>query len=119
MKRVTAILCVLYTVAALALLHCASVSYQHGSNAYCAVFSCCSILFGLAIVHHAYHRDELRAALVRLDRAARPHGLTEEQVSTDLAQGWRQLNEACCLRSWESAGAKHDAQNCTRKDTAA
>lgn len=116
MKHITTTLCLAYAAASIALLRCAVTSQQNGSPGYCALFAACSILLALGIVHHAYYRDEMRAALVRLDRATRPQGPTEQQIAAEAAEVWRQLDAACCLRGWESAGAEHDPHTCTRKD---
>jgi hypothetical protein len=32
----------------------------------------------------------------------------------EAARGWQELDEACCLRGWESRGAVHDPRTCVR-----
>lgn len=104
MKHLTTTLCAMYFAASVALLRCAVISQQNGSPGYCALFAGCAVLLALGIVHHAYHRDELRAALVRLDRATRPRDATpavDGVVAVALAA-------ACCETWWTSAGADHE-----------
>ncbi|RMB85606.1 hypothetical protein [Streptomyces shenzhenensis] len=115
MKHFTAALCVLYTVASIALLRCAVASQQHGQAGYTALFTTCTVLFALGVVHHAYHRDELRAALLRLERAARPPD-TRPAIDDAVAIA---LATACCETWWATTGAQHDPEHCTRKDTTA
>jgi hypothetical protein len=57
--------------------------------------------------------EDHRAAL-RAERAARPPGPHPVAVADEIALGWQALNEACCLRGWETRGAEHDHP--TRKD---
>jgi hypothetical protein len=113
-RHLTHALAGLYALLAVAMLRCALVSHQHGSLPYTALFAAASAAFATAIAHHAYHRDELRAARVRLERATRPPGPHPLAVADEIALGWQALNEACCLRWWETRGAEHDHP--TRKD---
>jgi hypothetical protein len=106
----------LYALVAVVLLRCAMVSHTNGSWPHTLFFAGAAVLFATAIAHHAYHRDELRAAQARLETAARPPGPRPTAVADEIALGWQALNETCCLRSWESAGADHDRARCTRKD---
>lgn len=112
MNRVTPLLCLLYAAASLLLLRCALVSSEHGSTGYFAAFIACSVLFSLGIVHAAWQREQLRAAVARLERATRPadrRPAIEDAVALELAL-------ACCERWWTSCGAEHDPTHCTRKD---
>ncbi|MFJ2733706.1 hypothetical protein [Streptomyces sp. NPDC087317] len=72
MRHASRALTVLYFLASAGLLRCALISQQNGSTAYCAFFAGAAVLFGLAAVHHTWHREQLHAALVRLERASRP-----------------------------------------------
>lgn len=60
-----------------------------------------------------YHR---RTTASRAERAARPPGPHPLAVADQIALGWHALEESCCLRGWDSAGAEHDPAHCTRKD---
>jgi hypothetical protein len=105
----------LYVLAGAGLIRCAMVSSQHGDVQHTALFGGAAALFAFAIAHHGYHRDELRAARVQLELAARPRDhqqATEDAVAIAMAA-------ACCERWWTSAGAEHDPQSCSRKDLAA
>jgi hypothetical protein len=115
-KRITHALAALYTVATFALLAYAVYASRRGDTAEVVVFGCCAILFGCAIGHHTYHRDELRFARVRLERATRPPGPHAAAIADEIALGWQALAEACCLSAAVSAGADHDPDHCTRKD---
>ncbi|MFH9013994.1 hypothetical protein ACH4C6_21765 [Streptomyces sp. NPDC017943] len=52
----------------------------------------------------------------RAEHDARPPG--PHAIADEIALGWQELAEACCLRSWESGGRddEHDPATCTRKD---
>ncbi|MFF9205121.1 hypothetical protein ACF1AE_25535 [Streptomyces sp. NPDC014986] len=60
----------------------------------------------------AHHRT------LAAEHAARPAGPHPAAVADEIALGWQQLLEACCLRWWESGGRDdvHDPSTCTRKD---
>ncbi|SDM47104.1 hypothetical protein SAMN04487981_101628 [Streptomyces sp. cf386] len=110
MNRILTPLTAAYCLASLAMLDCAITSQQNGSTLYCAIFAACAVLFGLAVGHHAYHRDELRFTRAQLERNARPPTpATDAVVAVALAA-------ACCERWWTSAGAEHEPATCTRKD---
>ncbi|NEE12013.1 hypothetical protein G3M58_36845 [Streptomyces sp. SID7499] len=115
-RHLTHALAGLYALAAVVLLRCAMVSHSHGSWPYTLFFAGAAVLFAVAIGHHAYHRDELRAALLRLERAARPPGPHPAAVQDEITLAWHALGEACCLRQWETAGREHDPDRCARKD---
>jgi hypothetical protein len=117
-RHLTNALAGLYALTAVGMLRCAMVSHSHGSWPYTLFFAGAAVLFAVAIGHHAYHRDELRAALVRLGRATRPPGPYPTTVADEIALGWQELAESCCLRSWEAGGRgdEHDPATCTRKD---
>lgn len=113
-RTIATLLCALEGAAACVLARCAVISHAHGSSTYAAVFSAVAIVLGLAIAHHAVMRDELRAALVRLERASRPApmltpAVTDYTVRAAMA-GW------CCDTAILTAGADHDPDTCTRKD---
>ncbi|MFF7313367.1 hypothetical protein [Streptomyces sp. NPDC008137] len=112
-RHLTHALAVLYGLTAVVLLRCAMVSHRNDSWPYTLFFTGAAVLLVTAIAHHAYHRDELRAAHVRLERAARPPnqrpGLEDGVIAVALAA-------ACCERWWTSAGAEHEPATCTRKD---
>lgn len=115
MSRLTHALATLYALAAGGLCAYTCWANRRGDTAEVIVLATCAVLFGCAIVHHAYHRDELRFARIRHERAARPANSTpavEGVVAVALAA-------ACCERWWTSAGAEHDPDHCTRKDTSA
>ncbi|MFF9124381.1 hypothetical protein ACF09J_13905 [Streptomyces sp. NPDC014889] len=50
------------------------------------------------------------------EHAARPPGPHAGALADELALAWHQLTTACCLTSWETHGAQHDPDHCTRKD---
>ena len=112
MKRATHLLAALYTLTALGLLRCAYTSEQHDDTLYAAFFAGAAILFAVAIAHHTYHRDELRAALRALERASRPRTPRPaiDGVAAVAMAGW------CCDAWAATAGAEHDPTTCTRKD---
>jgi hypothetical protein len=99
------------------LIHLGGVSRHHGHPGYAALFAGMAALFLAAIVHHAYHREELRNLTARLERTARPPGsgpaAAEDGVDIFVAAT---LAAACCETWWTSAGAEHDPKHCTRKD---
>lgn len=110
----TRLLTALYTLTALGLLRCAYTSQQHGSTPYAVFFAAAAVLYAAALAHHAVMRDELRAALMRLERASRPApmlttAVTDYTVRAAMA-GW------CCDTAILTAGADHDPDTCTRKD---
>jgi hypothetical protein len=110
-NRITTTLAACYSLAAAVMVHCATVSHDHHATGWTITFAALAALFGFAIAHHAYMRDELRTALVRLERASRdvPH--------PRITRGdWDELALACCLVGWETRGADHDPTSCTRKD---
>jgi hypothetical protein len=112
-RHLTNALAGLYALVAVVLLRCAMVSHSHGSWPYTLFFAGAAVLFAVAIGHHAYHRDELRAALVRLDRATRPPDRPRSAIDGVVAvamAGW------CCDAWAATAGADHDHDRCTRKD---
>ncbi|PNG17597.1 hypothetical protein [Streptomyces cahuitamycinicus] len=113
-RQLTNALAGLYALLTVCMLRCALISYEHGSLPYTAFFSGVAVALATAIAHHAYLRDELRAAHVQLERAARP-----PRQRTSLEDGVVRvaLAAACCERWWTSAGAEHDPDHCTRKDT--
>ena len=116
MKHATATLSVLQAAASLVLVYCAVVSHQHGSEAYTVVLGSMAVLFALSLTHTTYLSDELRAALVRLERASRPAPhptlVTDAVVAVAMA-GW------CCDTAVLTDGADHHPDTCTRKDTSA
>jgi len=112
MRRLVTPLATAYCIAALALLCQAVYAHRRGDTGAIITLGTCAILFGLAVSHHAYHRDELRFARAQLDANARPTDHTpaiDGVVKVALAA-------ACCERWWTSAGAEHDPEHCTRKD---
>ncbi|MFE6486617.1 hypothetical protein ACFVGN_27290 [Streptomyces sp. NPDC057757] len=113
MRYVTAALCWLYAAAAAVMLHCAAVSHANGSPGWTATFGALALLLGCGTAHHAYHRDELRFALLRLERALRPPTTPASDEDGVVAVA---LAAACCDTWWTSAGERHDPQQCTRKD---
>ena len=113
MRRIIAALCWLYVIGAGVMIRAAMLSHDHGSSGWTAAYTSAAILFGLAIFHHAYHRDELRAALVRLERAARPAPVIPGPAHEDTVQ--ITLAAACCDTWWATAGTDHDPDHCTRK----
>lgn len=114
MKRVTHLLAALYTLAAVGLTRCAYASQQHGSTLYACFFAGTAVLLACALAHHAYHRDELRFALARLEAASRPPGPPRPAIDGVVAVA---LAAACCETWWASAGDEHDPTTCTRKDS--
>lgn len=60
--------------------------------------------------------DATRRTAVLAERAARPPGPHPAAVQDEITLAWHALGEACCLRQWETAGAEHDTDRCTRKD---
>ena len=113
--RLTHALAVLYALTALALFRCAVVSWQNGSWPFALLFTGASVLLVTATVHHSWQRDELRYAHALLERASRPPELPPA-LADRIALGWQALDDACCLRWWESAETEHDPRHCTRKD---
>lgn len=116
MTRLTHALAALYALTALGMLRCALTSWQHNAPHYAAFFAGTAVLLAVAIVHHAHQHDELRAARIHLERYARPPGPHAAAIADEIALSWCALNEACCLRQWETAGREHDPDRCTRKD---
>lgn len=114
MTRLTHALACLYALVACGLVRCAMVSHQHGSVPYTLFFVGAAVLLSTAIVHHAYHRDELRFALARLEAASRPPGPPRPAIDGVVAVA---LAAACCETWWASAGDEHDPEHCTRKDS--
>jgi hypothetical protein len=112
-RRLTHALAALYALLAVCMLRCALVSYQHGSLPYTALFAAVSVALATAIAHHAYLRDELRAAQARPERATRP---PRQRASLEDGVVAVALAAACCERWWTSAGAEHEPTTCTRKD---
>jgi hypothetical protein len=108
-------LALLYALTAAALLRCALVTWHHDAP-HALLFAGAGMLLALATVHHSYQRDELRAAHARIEALSRPSGPHPDAVADEIALGWQQLTEACCLTAWESRGAEHDPATCTRKD---
>ncbi|MFJ2731427.1 hypothetical protein [Streptomyces sp. NPDC087317] len=119
MNHLTRALAGLYVLASAGLLRCAVISEQSGTTGYSLFFVGCTVLFGLAAAHHAWHRDQLHAAHALLERTARPPGPHAAAVADEIALAWHGLNTACCLTSWETHGQQHDPTHCTRKDTTA
>ncbi|MFC9949224.1 hypothetical protein ACFVIN_01425 [Streptomyces prasinus] len=116
-RRLTHALAVLYGLVALGLIHFAVVSWQNGAWPHAAFLAGASLLLATAVVHHSWQRDELRAAHAQLERAARPPEL-HPAVADEIALAWQALEEACCLRHWESGERDdvHDPATCPRKD---
>ncbi|MFD4572075.1 hypothetical protein ACFWNK_01910 [Streptomyces sp. NPDC058417] len=110
MTRTPRLLAPLYALAALALAHCTARSYQAGSIPYALLLGGCSLAALTAAAHTALLRSELRCALLRLERTARPIVTAQDRTVAE------QLAEACCERWWTSAGEHHDPTTCTRKD---
>lgn len=111
MRHVTSTLCALYAAAAAVMLHAAAISHTNGSPGWTATFSILAILLAFGVAHHAYMRDEMRAALARLERASRPPPTPATDAVVAVA-----LAAACCETWWATAGAHHDPAQCTRKD---
>ncbi|MFE9936355.1 hypothetical protein [Streptomyces hirsutus] len=116
-RRLTHALAVLYALVALGLIHCATVSWNAGAWPHAAFLAGASLLLVTAVIHHSYQRDELRYAYARLERASRPPE-PHPAIAEEIALAWQALEEACCLRWWESGerGDEHDPATCTRKD---
>lgn len=100
----------LYAVCALALAHTAVRSYEAGSAPYALLLAACSLAALTAACHTWHLRDELRSALVRLERAARP--IPDPTPAPIPAP--RPVSD-CCDLWWATAGADHDTEHCTRK----
>jgi hypothetical protein len=115
-RHLTNALAGLYALVAVVLLHCAMVSHTNGSWPHTLFFAGAAVLFATAIAHHAWQRDELRAALARLERATRPPGPHADEIADEIAIGLQQLAEACCLPAALTGGDDHDRDRCTRKD---
>jgi hypothetical protein len=112
MRPATVTLVVLEATASVVLVYCAVTSHQNGSEAYTVVLGSLAVLFALSLTHTSYLSDELRAALVRLERASRPAPvLTPATDAVVAVAGW------CCDTAVLTAGADHDPDTCTRKDT--
>lgn len=83
-----------------------------------AALTTIAIVIGLPVVWCHGYRTCGRVVAVRLARiteaGARPPGPHPAAVADEIALGWQQLHEACCLRGWESG--VHDPATCTRKD---
>jgi hypothetical protein len=88
----------------------ALLSHTHGSPGWTLLLAACALLFLAAVVHHWRTRVQLRAVLVRLERAAR----IDHPRITDA--DWDDLALTCCLRGWETRDREHDPDTCTRKD---
>lgn len=58
--------------------------------------------------HVRHAAAERRHLAIAAERQARPSSVTSRAVADDIALGWAQLNEACCLTGWASRGAEHD-----------
>jgi hypothetical protein len=110
-------LALLYALTAAALLRTALTTWHHDTP-HALLYAGAGMLLALATVHHTYQRDELRAAHARIEALSRPSGPHPDAVADEIALGWQQLAEACCLRWWESGGRddEHDPATCTRKD---
>jgi len=113
-RRLSHFLATLYALLAFGLFRCAIVSQQHDRWDYTAFFTACSLGFALAVLHHSLQRDELRAAHARLDAATRPAQdfATQQDDAVRLA-----LASWCCDPAVITAGAEHDPEHCTRKDS--
>lgn len=62
------------------------------------------------------YRAHARTVAVIAEATARPAGPHPHAVADEIALGWQALDEACCLRWWESRHTVHDPSTCTRKD---
>lgn len=118
-RRLMHALAALYALVAVSLLRYAVTSWENGSPYDAAVLFVATLLLTTAVIHHSYHRDELRAARTQLARAARPADPWSRVMRDDIALGWNDLESTCCLSAWESHGATHDPHHCTRTDQAA
>ncbi|MEU7381527.1 hypothetical protein AB0A91_16295 [Streptomyces sp. NPDC042207] len=58
-----------------------------------------------------------RQTAATAERAARPPGPHAAAVADEITLGLQALAEACCLPAALTAGADHDPDHCTRKDT--
>ena len=114
-RHLTHGLAVLYAFVALGLAHCAVVSWEHHSLPYAAFFAGASLLLVIAVAHHSYQRDEIRAAHAEIDALKRV-----STSSADFSDGVVAvaLAAACCERWWTSVGAEHEP-TCTRKEQSA
>jgi len=110
-RRLTHALACLYGLVALGLISCALAHTQHGDWPAAALTAGAAILLATAIAHHAYQRDELRAARREIEALSRPR---DRRASLEDGVVRVALAAACCERWWTSAGAEHD--HCTRKD---
>ena len=117
MIRILHALAALYLAAIGVLIYCAHTSHDNGSQLYTALFLGLAVLFGCATGAHAFLSDELRHTQVRLERATRPPVL-HPAVADEIALGWQDLAEACCLRWWESKEQEHEP-SCERHRSAA
>ncbi|WP_405554291.1 hypothetical protein [Streptomyces sp. NBC_01171] len=115
MRHLTTALTTAYALTAAALIHSGLTAAQQGAPGHAALCAATAILLGLGIVHHAYHRDQLRTALAHLERAIRPTGPSEQQLADEAALGWHALAMSCCLTGLMSGGVDHET-TCTRKD---
>ncbi|MGW2210142.1 hypothetical protein [Streptomyces sp. NPDC001781] len=116
MRHLTTTLTTAYALAAAALIHAGLTAAQTGQPGHAALCAAAAVLLGLGIVHHAYHRDQLRTALARLERAVRPAGPSEQQLADEAALAWHAVADACCLTWLMSKGVDHDPTTCTPKD---
>ena len=107
-RRLTHALAGLYGAVALALAHLAVRTWPT-SIPYALLLAGASLLLAVAIAHHAYSRDELRAARAELERAVRPYTTAQDTAVADLLT-------PCCEAWWAAAGAPH---TCTREDHSA
>lgn len=110
MRYLAHTLATLYAVAALGSVRCAVISYDHHATGYVIFFAVIASLFATAIAHHAYHRDELRAARLQLEqyaRPARPRAAPAATRAVIAIGGW------CCDAWAATAGAEHDPATCT------
>lgn len=119
MRRITPLLAGTYTGAALVLLGQAVYANRRGDTAAMITLSLCAILLALAAAHTCYLADELSSALMRLERKVRPDGPDPAVIDDEIAYGLEALARACCLPAAVTAGAEHDPDHCTRKDTTA
>jgi hypothetical protein len=74
-----------------------------------------AVVLAAAVFWCLGYRAHARAVAFRAEQAARLHGPHPAAVADEIAIGWQQLLEACCLHGWESAGAEHDPTTCTWK----
>ncbi|MEU6496422.1 hypothetical protein ABZ890_39600 [Streptomyces sp. NPDC046984] len=101
-------------ITATAAMICAAVI--HRSDPWVIAYAAVSVICALAVVQAVHMRDELRAALVRLERATRPPGPAPVVNRAALHKLAEQVGVDCCDRWWSTAGAEHDPQHCTKKD---